>query len=98
MKLNLMNYLDETFDVEIDGEVLQIYVEVVTGDEILEVLYKDREGKICRETFDSANFADDPRMMDFDDGEYEVPLDKVEKWMTRGCSYDMSWDEEEVED
>lgn len=98
MKLNLMNYDGEMFDVEIDGEVEQIFVEVVTGDEILEVLYKDKEGKICREKFDSADFADNPRMMDFDDGEYEVPLDKVEKWMTRRNPYDMRWDEEEVED
>lgn len=98
MKLNLMNYDSETFDVEIDGEILQINVQVVTGDEILEVIYKDKEGKICREKFDSADFADNPRMSDFDDGEYEVPLDKVEKWKTRRGSYDMSWDEEEVED
>lgn len=97
MKLNLMNYDSETFDVEIDGEVEQIFVQVVTGDEILEVLYKDKEGKICREKFDSADFADNPRMMDFNDGEYEVPLDKVEKWMTRGDSYDMSWVKEKVE-
>ena len=56
-------------------EVVELRVEVISGDEILKVLYKNGEHK----KFDSSDGS-------FYDGEYYIPLDMVEEFSNSDCS------------
>lgn len=83
MIINIVDYKDERKQIEI-GEINQIdyiHVEVFTGDEIIEVYYKDGTEK----EFDSSEF----RLTDYFDGEYDVDQKDIEKWSDMdGSSYD----------
>ena len=91
MKLRLIDYENRGKEFEIGSieDIARIIIEVVSGDEIAHVLYKDYTEK-C---FDSG----EKRMYDFQDGQYEVydfrkPNEKNllldRKWLNRVTSYD----------
>ena len=88
MVINLIDYNNCKHPVDIgDLDNIKIMaIHVVTGDEILYVLYKDDTEKV----FDSS----EDRMGDFDDGAYMVYafgdwfIDK-DKFMNRKTSYDL---------
>lgn len=62
-------------------DVEKITVSIQSGDEILTVYYKD----LSTVDFDSS----DCRLMNFFDGEYELPLDKIDDFSAfDGSSYD----------
>lgn len=66
MIIKLMDWADKEtlFDVGDINDIAVMHIKVVTGDEILTVIYKDYSTK----TFDSSNC----RLMDFFDGEYDI--------------------------
>ena len=74
MYLRIYDYKNKAKDIELpDKEIQTIYVTVLTGDEVVEVTFKD--GSI--EEYDSS----DSRLIDYYDGSYEVAEDMIEKWM-----------------
>lgn len=88
MLLKLVDYDDRIHDFEIGNleDIRRISIEVVSGDEIADVDYKDGTSK----TFDSSYFCE--RIMNFDDGLYDVYNDEVnllenEEWKSSNNSY-----------
>lgn len=85
----LYDYSDEPheFDVDLDDEGIAVArLEVVSGDEVLEVIYKDGDIK----TFDSCKGY---RLMDFHDAMYVLVVDGKwvvdrERFLARKGSYD----------
>ena len=64
-------------------EVVELRVEVISGDEILKVLYKNGGQK----EFDSS----DDRCLDCYDGNYYIPLDMVDEFSNMECnSYEVA--------
>ena len=66
MTIKLLNYLGEPVEVDIGdfNNVARMTMEVISGDEVLNVMYKNYDVKI----FDSS----DDRTINFHDDEYEV--------------------------
>lgn len=66
MKITILDYSDRKKEVDVGElkDIRKMTVDVITGDEILHVTYKDGSEKI----FDSA----DDRSRDFYDGNYEL--------------------------
>lgn len=89
--IEVINYLQERFDtgVAVD-DVKAIYVNIVSGDEILTIFKKD--GKI--EQYDSQDYHCQ-RIAGDRDGEYAVYEDGLEEWCRRKWSDPMWHDEEE---
>lgn len=90
-ELEIMDYADRKQKIVIENfdDVVKINVNIITGDEILSVLYKNYETKI----FDSS----DSRMSDFGDGEYCIyditkNIDYIDKWNQRTSTYDFETD------
>ena len=92
MTIKLLNYLGEPVEIDIGdfNNVARMTMDVVTGDEVLKVVYKNYDFKI----FDSSD-GNDRRTVDVHDDEYEVYrfdtpglniLDD-EKFMNRTSSY-----------
>lgn len=82
-RLILVDYKDnrKEFDIPNFEEVLSIVIEVISGDEVANVLYKNGDIK----TFDSS----DDRIIDYFDCFCLVPLDKIEEFNNlQGSSYD----------
>lgn len=69
MTIKLLNYLGEPVEVDIGdfNNVARMTMDVVTGDEVLNVVYKNYDVKI----FDSS-YGNDRRTMDVYEDEYEV--------------------------
>ena len=89
-KLFVLNYEDIKNEVEIEGQIISIHVEVLSGDEVVSVTYVGYDGNFRMEVFDSAKLCGDPRCANYNDGEYDVsPYDKEEfdKWMQRDSVY-----------
>ena len=92
----IMDYRGNKEEIDINIEdVLVMDVIVKTGDEILNVLYKDGH----RERYDSSNC----RGRDFYDGEYEVinrlcGTDELDSWLSRKSVYGYLYNEDEDED
>ena len=91
MKIKIYDYANEETEITLpDKEIKQIRVEVITGDEIVTIFFKD--GTLS--TFDSS----DARCMDFYDGSYTVEGEQIKKWIdfeTDECStisYDRMYD------
>lgn len=83
MIINIVDYKDERIKVDIGDieNIDYIQVEVLSGDEVITVWYKDGEYK----DLDSSQC----RLKDYYDGEYEVPSEQIEKWSNvPGSSYD----------
>lgn len=83
MIINIVDYKDERKKVDI-GDIENIdylYVDVLTGDEVISVWYKDG-------TYDYWDSSVD-RGTVYYDGEYDVPSEQIEKWSNMpGSSYD----------
>ena len=74
MHLRIYEYKNRAKDIELpDKEIQTIDVTVLSGDEVVEVTFKD--GSV--EEYDSS----DSRLIDYYDGSYEVAEDIIEKWM-----------------
>lgn len=93
MKLELLNYMSKKMEVEIGelNDIARIDIEVVTGDEIARVIYKD----YSTDEFDSDTSG---RMADYPDGGYTIynitdgtNLLDDEKWKNRKGSYEYIW-------
>lgn len=90
MKVKLMDYKGKKTEFEI-GNLEDVFVanmEVISGDEVLTVTYKDKTLKV----FDSS----DNRAMNFFDDSYVVYMPGLnllenERWLKRKTSYDDKW-------
>lgn len=83
MIINIVDYKDERIPAYIGDieNIDYIQVEVLSGDEVITVWYKDGEYK----ELDSSQC----RLKDYYDGDYEVPSEQIEKWSNMpGSSYD----------
>lgn len=81
-KVFIRDYTDHKTEVAIKDfeKVLRLDVEIITGDEVLTVTYKDG----AKISFDSC----DRRISDYYDANYELPLDKVDEFSNfDGSSY-----------
>jgi hypothetical protein len=85
--IKLMDYAGTKKSIVIDNfeDVVRLTIEVVSGDEILHVLYNNYDIK----EYDSSN----DRMMDFADDEYCIydttkDINLISKWAKRKSSYD----------
>lgn len=88
MIIDLIDWKDEKHPVDIGDldNIEEMFIKVVTGDEILHVLYKDGTDKF----FDSS----EDRMADFDDGIYPIYVSGLwcidkDKFINRKTSYDI---------
>ena len=88
--ITIMNYQAKKVPVKIKNfeEVIKLTIEVISGDEILQVLYKDYN----IEEYDSCYLLDDYRMMDFQDNLYTIyditrNINYIENWSKRKDSY-----------
>lgn len=98
MNLTIMNYRDEKVDIDIGDNVATITINVISGDEVAEVTYKD----FTRKWYDSSVYCQNLRALNFYDESYEVyNFQNAENlidnplWKNRETSYDLSWEEEE---
>ena len=83
MIINIVDYKDERIKVDIGDieNIDYIDVDVLSGDEVITVWYKDGTYK----DLDSSQC----RLADYYDGDYEVPSEQIEKWSNMpGSSYD----------
>ncbi len=83
-KLTIYDYRGVPVEIEIKNfeEVISAYCEVISGDEILTVIYKDG-GKATFDAYPSG------RLHGYDDGEVEIPLDKIDEISDIADSYEM---------
>ena len=94
MKIKIYDYSGKKKEVKIKNfeEVVRLAIEVVSGDEILHILYKD----YSTEEYDSCEFG---RLYDFDDDYYIIyditnNTNLLDKWKKRKDSYDDEWRKE----
>lgn len=75
-------------DLDDLSEVLRIDIRVISGDEMARITYKNGEVK----TFDGTT---EPRLMDFDDGEYCIyqtdGINRIDEWLKRKDSTEWTW-------
>lgn len=90
--ITIMDYNNVKKKVKIDNfdNVVRLEIEVMSGDEILRVLYKD----YSVEKYDSSN----SRLMDFNDAFYCIyditkNINHLDKWKKRTSSYDIRLEE-----
>lgn len=91
MKIEIMNYRNDKVPVTIENfnNVVRLIIEVISGDEILHILYKD----YTQEEYDSCYMLNDFRINGFYDGEYVIydttkNIDYIDSWSKRKSSYD----------
>ena len=89
--IKIMNYQNKKVNVKIKDfeNVVRLRIEVVSGDEILHVLYKD----YSVQKYDSAYLLDIGRIMDYHDDLYIIyditkNIDFIKSWNKRTNSYD----------
>ena len=88
-ELILLDFDDNKTKTGVDlnnlDDILRIDIRVTSGDEMARITYKNGEVK----TFDGTI---DPRVMDFDDGEYCIyqagVKNDIDEWLKRKNSYD----------
>ena len=89
MKFNIYDYKDDAVEIDTKGrEVVSISVEVISGDERIEIIYKSG----AFNTIDSSS----NRFMNYYDGGYELSGDKLSEWVEytptkKGISYERLW-------
>ena len=89
MKFNIYDYKDDAVEIDTKGrEVVSIWVEVISGDERIEIIYKSG----AFNTIDSSS----NRFMNYYDGGYELSGDKLSEWVEytptkKGISYERLW-------
>ena len=82
--LKIFNYEGKSFDTEIPvSEIEELNVTILSGDEVVTITKTN--GRV--ETFDAATLAENPRFMNFYDGNYIVEKDKIREWLQREGSY-----------
>lgn len=95
MILEIMNYNYERVGIEVGEkeDIAIIIIQIVSGDEIARIIYKDYSQK----EFDSAVLLGNLRCMGYDDGDYEIYNANKENnvidnpnWQKRKTSYDGS--------
>ena len=80
-----MNYASELFDTGIRfDDVDQLFVVVMTGDEIISVMLNDGTVK----KFDSEVLGNNLRSIDYWDNQYVVSKPELEIWSKRKTTYD----------
>lgn len=73
MKFNIYNYDNEPTEVDTgDKEIKYIKVEVVTGDEWIQIHYEDGT---------ESHYRSDRASINFYDGDYSVPKEKIQEWI-----------------
>lgn len=89
--IKIMNYQNKKANIKIEDfeNVVKLRIEVVSGDEILYVLYKDYSER----RYDSADLLDINRIMDYHDDLYTIydktrNIDFIKNWNKRTNSYD----------
>lgn len=94
MNITIMNYNDEKVTVDVGDNVATINIDVISGDEVARVTYKDYTTIL----YDSADIIGNWRLMDCYDRSYEVyNFHKEENlidnplWKNRKTSYDSAW-------
>lgn len=82
-KINIYDYKDKPKSIIIKNfeNIIEIYCEVLSGDEVLTVVYKDGEEKV----FDAGVH----RYIDFYDGVVDIPLNKIDEFASITHSNDM---------
>lgn len=86
MIIKVGNYMDEFMIKEVPDSTFLITVEVVSGDEIVRIFYRDEDNHIKGDVFDWGG-----RITSFEDfGYYLDPTDKEEmlSWSNRTSTYD----------
>ena len=91
MKFNIYDYKDKAIEVDTKGrEIVSVSVEVISGDECIEIIYKSG----AFETIDSSS----DRFINYHDGGYELSGDELSEWMEytpaegkSGISYERLW-------
>ena len=83
-KLTIYDYQGTPVEIEIKDfeEVILAYCEVISGDEILTIIYKNGS----KATFDAYPFG---RAHGYKDGKVEIPLDKIDEISDISDSYEM---------
>lgn len=72
MKIKIYDYNDHATEIELEKHVKMIFVTVITGDEIISIIYEDGSTS-C---YDSSCC----RHIDYYDGHYVVNSDQIEEW------------------
>ena len=73
IKFNIYNFMNEATEVDTeDKEIRFIKVEVVTGDEWIQIQYEDGTKR---------NYRSDNAIMNFYDGEYIVSKERIQEWI-----------------
>lgn len=72
MKIKIYDYNDHATEIELEKHVKMIFVTVITGDEIISIIYEDGSTS-C---YDSSSC----RRRDYYDGHYVVNSDQIEEW------------------
>jgi hypothetical protein len=89
MKFNIYDHKDNAVEIDTKGkDVASISVEVISGDERIEILYKCG----CFTVVDSSS----DRFMHYHDGSYELSGDKLVEWIRytpkgEGVAYERLW-------
>lgn len=89
MKLKIMDYAGIEYFAQ-DAplkDVENVIVRVVSGDELLWIKFKDGDERFL----DVSKINNNPRLMDFYDGEYAVSAAELEKWNNRKDTYEWLW-------
>ena len=74
MKFNIYDYKDNAVEIDTKGkEVASISVEVVSGDERIEIMYENGNFAMIDSSSD--------RFINYHDGDYELSGDKLLEWM-----------------
>lgn len=90
--IKIYNYNDELFDTGIPtsdfSKISKLLVEVISGDEVLTVFYKDGGVK----SFDAADLSNEKRESDdFDNKYYITTKSEFNKWLMREESLDYAF-------
>ncbi|EHO53953.1 hypothetical protein HMPREF9099_00532 [Lachnospiraceae bacterium oral taxon 082 str. F0431] len=91
MKFNIYDYKDNAVEIDTKGkDVASIFVEVISGDECIEILYKSG----CFTVVDSSS----DRFIHYHDGSYKLSGDKLAEWARytptekgEGVAYERLW-------
>lgn len=91
MKFNIYDHKDNAVEIDTKGkDVASIFVEVISGDECIEILYKSG----CFTVVDSSS----DRFIHYHDGSYKLSGDKLAEWARytptekgEGVAYERLW-------
>lgn len=73
MKIKIYDYCNIEVEIDVVKEIKEIFVEVVSGDEIIHIEYEDG-------SYDVFDSCPNGRIIGFDDGCYTIEKDKINEW------------------